>query len=126
MADVRLGHSPFFDRGIDAITARRLEGATTLPELRKLLPPEAKQPHLDRLLQQPTLSAYIDQAIAPRIADRSLLMPHHFRAALRSALKELRQRVEQQKDPRARSARVRARARWRRCTPRPCTRARAP
>ena len=111
MADVRLGQSPFFDRGIEAITARRLESGQTLPELRQLLPPDAKQPHLERLLRQPTLSSYIDQAIAPRLQDRSLLMPQAFRATLRSALKALRQRIDQQKDPRARSARVLARAR---------------
>ncbi len=111
MADIRLGQTPFFDRGIEAITAQRLGGSQTLPEMRKLLPPENKLPHLDRLLAQPTLASYIDRAIAPRIDDRSLLMPHVFGATLRSALQELRKQIERQGDPRSRRSRVLTRAR---------------
>lgn len=111
MADIRLGQTLFFDRGIDTITAEPRDASRTLPEMRKLLPPETKLAHLERLLNQPTLASYIEQSIAPQIRDRTLLMPHVFRATLQATLKELRKEIERNKDPRSRRGRVLSRAR---------------
>lgn len=111
MSDLRIGQGPFFDRGIDTITFKRGDASPGLPERRTLPPPEqAGRAQLERVLWQRTLSSYLDARTRPQVDDRQLLLPQHFRAALKGTLASLRQRAERQPDPKSREARVLKRA----------------
>lgn len=111
MSEFNVGKGPFFHRGIDTITFKHDAGNEGLPAMQKLVPSEeGARPQLERLLNRPTLNGYLDQAIRPQVLNRELLMPHQFRATLKSALTTLRKRQEKQRDPKSREARVLARA----------------
>ncbi|MGE0329458.1 MAG: hypothetical protein AB7P37_02060 [Ramlibacter sp.] len=87
MVETRIGHKPFFDRGIDSIV-----GTPDAPDLLQLpgsheLAPVAvaQSTSLDELLAATNLEALLEAAIRPGSFAPGLLSPSRFTAAVESA-----------------------------------------
>ena len=111
MAEMHIGHSPYFARGIESIVTGDPKAASHLPETRKLLPLEdAGRSMLDKLLTAPTYDAFLDEAIRPVVDDLAQLSPRGFTEGLSAARTALARAGERIEDARSPDARVLARA----------------
>ena len=90
MADVRIGGGSFFDKGIDSITYQGDALTPGLPDAHELTPADhSEQGQLNRLLAQPGLDHYLDNAVRPPLPERDLLMPARFRQAMEDTIGHL-------------------------------------
>lgn len=111
MAEMHIGHSPYFARGIESIVTGDPKAASHLPETRKLLPLEDPgRSMLDQLLAAPTFDAMLDDLIRPIVDDLSQLSPRGFTEGLNAARNTLARAAERIDDARSPEARVLARA----------------
>lgn len=79
-----------FDRGIETITYARRDAQTSLPERGEAPPPETGvRDQLSALLDQPSISSYLDQAIGAPEVKPDMLAPGRFQGALESLLQRL-------------------------------------
>lgn len=78
------------DRGLDPLEPSLYE-PVYLPEAADLYPVELPAiARTDALLRPPSIDDYLHEAFRPVIADPMLLLPGHFRDALRRALQQLK------------------------------------
>jgi type III secretion protein X len=85
MVDLRIGSTPFFDRGIESII--RTPESPRLPDRGDLAPSELAGPAaLDELLFAANLESLLDAYVRPTLAERDLLTPQRFRDAMESVV----------------------------------------
>jgi type III secretion protein X len=95
MSDIRF-NSLVFDRGIESITHARPETMSTMPERGDVPPADVgARAQLDGLLQLASMNDRLDAALRPRLANRALLTPGRFHAALGAVHQWLRQSAQQ-------------------------------
>lgn len=109
MAEVR-NFTVGFDRGLESVTTRSGAESPRLPDYRDVNPSGALTSQLSQLLDKPDMASFLDAAICPPVADRSLLGPTEFRQVFESALTTLRQEAEARKDTDPESAKTLGRA----------------
>ena len=89
MADLRIGSGRFFERGIDSIVdAPEAPETLLLPDWHVDLEPSAlaHQAALAELLQAENLESLLEASVRPELAERWLLAPQRFRAAMEAVL----------------------------------------
>jgi type III secretion protein X len=85
MADLRIGATPFFERGIDSVV--EMPKDLFVPDSQELAPATLATPAaLEELLQAENLESLLEASVRPELAERGLLAPHRFLAAIGSAL----------------------------------------
>jgi hypothetical protein len=91
MAELRIGSGPFFERGIERIVdAPEPSEALVLPDAQGLAPAaSARWAALDELLHAENLESLLEDWARPELAQRELLAPQRFRAAMDGALARL-------------------------------------
>jgi len=100
------------DRGLTEILQGPSAQPAALPGQQQLDPAESlARQQLDELLAPRGLAARLEAALVPQVADRALLLPGAFRAALEQARATLQQAAARRSDPQdQRSLRRAARA----------------
>ncbi|MCD2512851.1 hypothetical protein [Comamonas endophytica] len=92
MLDIRRDQPGFFSQGIESISHASTTQAFSLPASTNAPLSEAGvRSHLEALLQKPSMDSRLDAALRPPLANRDLLLPGNFRAALGAARELLRQ-----------------------------------
>jgi type III secretion protein X len=91
MAEMRIGSRLFFDRGIDRVVDAPDAAQASLPEGDALVPAAlARWAALEELLHAENLESLLDAWVRPELAERELLAPRAFRAAMEAVLARFR------------------------------------
>lgn len=88
MAELRIGHKVFFDRGIESIVGTPVGvDELYLPDTHDLAPAAlARATALDELLAATNLESLLEASVRPDLAERDLLSPQRFRAVMDAVL----------------------------------------
>jgi hypothetical protein len=95
-----IDHGLRLDRGLTQILQGPSAQPSALPGQQQLDPAESlARQQLDELLAPRGLAARLEAALVPQVADRSLLLPGAFRAALEQARAALQQAASRRSAP---------------------------